>query len=97
MTAAQLTFEFQYELFFQGTPILKRIQNDCHYEFEWPTNVICKKHSGQFREEKCELYNNQTDTAFDLRKLFKDGLIQVCFVSHLKLLIQKLSHSIKSI
>lgn len=61
----------------QGTPILKRIQNDCHYEFEWPTNIICRNHIGQFHEEKCEIYNSQLNTTFDLRNLFKDGLVEV--------------------
>lgn len=81
MTVVQITFDF-IEILYQGTPILKRIQKDCHYEFEWPTNVICRNHIGQFHEEKCEIYNSQLNTTFDLRTLFKDGLIEVGFVSH---------------
>lgn len=61
----------------QGGPILQSIVEDCHYVFEWPTNVICPKHESQFREKSCAIYNDKMNATLDLRKVFKDGIINV--------------------
>lgn len=63
----------------QGTPILQSISNECHYEFEWPTNVMCPNHVGEFKEKKCELYNSQIKHSLNLQGIFKNGLLTVSF------------------
>lgn len=61
----------------QGTPILQRISNECNYEFEWPTNVMCPVHTGQFDGKKCELHNSQINHSINLQSIFKGGLVTV--------------------
>lgn len=65
----------------KGTPILQEILHDCHYRFEWPTNVICPTHDCIFREKTCEVYNDQMDKALDLKQIFNDGILKVGFTS----------------
>lgn len=62
----------------QGTPILQSILDDCHYEFEWPTNIMCPMHVAEFRKNTCDIYNNQTNRATDLKTIFQNGLVKVC-------------------
>ncbi|XP_031627910.1 cation-independent mannose-6-phosphate receptor isoform X2 [Contarinia nasturtii] len=61
----------------KGTPILQSISNECHYEFEWATNIMCPMVNGEFREETCELYNPQINHSLDLRQIFTDGMITI--------------------
>lgn len=61
----------------QGTPILQGISNDCHYEFEWPTNIMCPMHVAEFHKNTCEIYNNQTQQSIDLKTIFQNGIFEV--------------------
>lgn len=38
---------------------------------------MCPMHTGEFRENTCEIYNSQTNQSTDLKSIFKDGLVQV--------------------
>ncbi|XP_055901792.1 cation-independent mannose-6-phosphate receptor [Eupeodes corollae] len=51
----------------KGNPILKSIINDCHYQFIWPTNVICPAHWCQFDVNTCEIINDQLNERYSVR------------------------------
>lgn len=51
----------------QGKPILQTI-TDCHYEFQWTTNVICPSHMCTFNEETCEIINDDINFNYELKK-----------------------------
>lgn len=51
----------------QGKPILQNI-SDCHYEFQWTTNVICPSHMCTFNEETCEIINDDINFNYELKK-----------------------------
>ncbi|XP_069961965.1 cation-independent mannose-6-phosphate receptor [Bactrocera oleae] len=56
-----------------GKPILQTI-TDCHYEFQWTTNVICPSHMCTFNEETCEIINDDINFNYELKKaLFADA------------------------
>lgn len=63
--------------FVQGTPILQGISNECHYEFEWPTNIMCPTQNGEWREKTCEIHNSQINHSLNLQDIFKNGLLKV--------------------
>lgn len=67
-------------MYIQGIPILQDILDNCHYAFEWATNVICPTFISDFREKPCEIYNNQTNATTNLQTIFKDGLISVSYI-----------------
>ncbi|XP_053970167.1 cation-independent mannose-6-phosphate receptor [Anastrepha ludens] len=55
-----------------GTPILQAII-DCHYQFQWATNVICPSHMCNFNEETCEIINDDISIRYNLKTtLFAD-------------------------
>ncbi|XP_023158991.1 cation-independent mannose-6-phosphate receptor-like isoform X1 [Ceratitis capitata] len=49
-----------------GKPILQLI-TDCHYQFEWATNVICPSHMCTFNEEKCEIINDDINYNYEVK------------------------------
>uniref|UniRef100_A0A0K8ULD3 Cation-independent mannose-6-phosphate receptor n=1 Tax=Bactrocera latifrons TaxID=174628 RepID=A0A0K8ULD3_BACLA len=51
----------------RGKLILQAII-DCHYEFQWTTNVICPSHMCAFNEETCEIINNDINFNYELKK-----------------------------
>lgn len=61
----------------QGTPILQGISNDCHYEFDWATNIMCPMHVAEFHTNTCEIYNNQTKQTINLKTIFENGIVKV--------------------
>lgn len=61
----------------QGTPILQEISNDCHYEFDWPTNIMCPMHVAEFHNSTCQIYNSQTNQSIDLKTIFQNGFVKV--------------------
>uniref|UniRef100_A0A8D8IFW6 Cation-independent mannose-6-phosphate receptor n=1 Tax=Culex pipiens TaxID=7175 RepID=A0A8D8IFW6_CULPI len=60
-----------------GNPILQEILHDCHYRFEWPTNVICPGVVAEFRSKTCEIFNAETGATIALLKIFPSGELQV--------------------
>lgn len=76
----------------KGSPILQEISNDCHYEFEWPTNVMCPMHVAEFRKNTCEIHNNQTNQAIDLKSIFQNGLVKVSDIDIFKMTYHSTSH-----
>lgn len=60
-----------------GNPILQEVLHDCHFRFEWPTNVICPGVVAEFRPKTCEVFNAETSTLIALRKIFPGGELQV--------------------
>ncbi|XP_067618879.1 cation-independent mannose-6-phosphate receptor [Eurosta solidaginis] len=50
-----------------GTPILQTII-DCHYQFQWATNVICPSHMCNFNEETCEIINDEINVSYNLKQ-----------------------------
>lgn len=62
----------------RGRPLLTAVHEDCHYGFEWATNVICEEHAVEYRGGvECELYSNRTEQHFDLRRLGDEGNLAV--------------------
>ncbi|KXJ84296.1 hypothetical protein RP20_CCG013618 [Aedes albopictus] len=61
----------------RGVPILQEVMHDCHYRFEWATNVMCQQFTAEFHEKTCSIVSNDTDTAVDLKKIFPDGVLKV--------------------
>ncbi|XP_017465603.1 PREDICTED: cation-independent mannose-6-phosphate receptor [Rhagoletis zephyria] len=61
-----------------GTPRLQTI-TDCHYQFQWATNVICPSHMCNFNEETCEIINDDISERYNLKKaLFAaDGKVKI--------------------
>ena len=52
---------------------------DCHYEFNWATNVICPPHMCDFDDKSCEIKNTELGVSYNLKKasFAKDGKIKV--------------------
>uniref|UniRef100_A0A1A9VU19 Uncharacterized protein n=1 Tax=Glossina austeni TaxID=7395 RepID=A0A1A9VU19_GLOAU len=50
-----------------GLPTLRQI-TDCHYQFSWPTNVICPPHMCIFNENTCEITNEEINVSYNLKK-----------------------------
>lgn len=61
----------------RGTPILQKILHDCHYAFDWATNVICPVHNCEVRKDKCEVFNKEMNLVLDLKKVVPDGILKV--------------------
>ncbi|XP_058444007.1 cation-independent mannose-6-phosphate receptor [Malaya genurostris] len=61
----------------RGNPILQEILHDCHYRFEWPTNVVCPSTKADFTSSDCVIFNGQTKTKVDLRDIFANGALIV--------------------
>lgn len=57
----------------RGAPILQEIMHDCHYRFEWATNVMCPLFGAEFRPKSCEIVSNETGVSVDLKKIFASG------------------------
>ncbi|KAI9584338.1 hypothetical protein GQX74_006233, partial [Glossina fuscipes] len=53
--------------FGRGLPTLRQI-TDCHYQFSWPTNVICPPHMCIFNENTCEITNEEINVSYNLKK-----------------------------
>ncbi|XP_055848636.1 cation-independent mannose-6-phosphate receptor [Episyrphus balteatus] len=51
----------------KGTPVLTSIINDCHYQFIWPTNVICPAHLCEFDVDTCQIINEQLNERYSMR------------------------------
>ncbi|TMW50254.1 hypothetical protein DOY81_004668 [Sarcophaga bullata] len=62
----------------RGKPKLFKIA-DCHYEFNWATNVICPPHMCDFDEKSCEIKNTELGVRYNLKKasFAKDGKIKI--------------------
>lgn len=61
----------------QGNPVLREVLEECHYRFDWPTNVICAEHSIEIRPSNCTLFSNDTNIEFDLKSVTDKGNIEV--------------------
>lgn len=51
----------------KGTPVLTSIANECHYQFIWPTNVICPAHLCEFDVGTCQIINQQLNERYSVR------------------------------
>ncbi|XP_055588262.1 cation-independent mannose-6-phosphate receptor isoform X2 [Uranotaenia lowii] len=56
-----------------GHPVLQEIMHDCHYRFEWATNVMCPDVAASFDGSQCTIKNTETSETVDLKKLFNNG------------------------
>ncbi|XP_062539361.1 cation-independent mannose-6-phosphate receptor [Armigeres subalbatus] len=61
----------------RGLPILQEVMHDCHYRFEWPTNVVCQEFEAEFSDKSCEIVSKDMDTSVDLKKIFPSGELLV--------------------
>ena len=61
----------------EGRPILQEIEHDCHYRFEWATNLICPSHKCEFKKETCEIVNKQLNISANLKNIVGDGVKKV--------------------
>ena len=68
-----LTFQQNY----QGVPILQEVLHNCHYFFNWPTNVICPKYATELNENTCDILNEQLNATVNLKTITKDGILTV--------------------
>lgn len=75
--SATVDFYCDHTVAGHGRPELRAVHEDCHYAFEWPTNVVCAEHSVDYRAGVCELFSNRTQRSFDLRRLGDDGQLGV--------------------
>lgn len=63
----------------RGTPVLQEIVHDCHYSFDWATNVICPVHTCEVRKDKCEVFNKDINKVLELKKIVAGGILNVRF------------------
>uniref|UniRef100_A0A0P6IVT0 Putative cation-independent mannose-6-phosphate receptor n=1 Tax=Aedes aegypti TaxID=7159 RepID=A0A0P6IVT0_AEDAE len=61
----------------RGVPILQEVMHDCHYRFEWATNVMCPQYEGEFHAKTCSIVSNDTDVRVDLKNIFPSGELVV--------------------
>lgn len=64
--------------FLKGKPILQEILHDCHYVYEWGTNVMCPSHLLKFETNECDVFNDQLNTTLNLKKITDNGTVTVC-------------------
>lgn len=55
----------------RGRPVLKSIEDECDYLFEWETNVICQR--AQLEYGNCTLSEKATGASFSLRDVGSSG------------------------
>lgn len=80
----------------KGKPVLKAIAEDCLYEFDWPTNILCPEHAIDLRPASCGVFSNETNIEFDLKTITDNGNIVVRFLeffNRLKMLNVVPNHS----
>lgn len=51
----------------RGRPVLRAVEDECHYTFEWETNVVCKEAVAEYAA--CAVRNAETGGAFNLSSL----------------------------
>lgn len=61
----------------RGNPILKNIEDDCHYQFEWQTNVLCPGGLIEYDKQSCSLKSNETNGQFLLSTIEASGNVTV--------------------
>ena len=68
----------------RGRPVLKSIDDECTYHFEWETNTICKDSVAEFGAN-CVVTNKDTGYSLDLKKLGTDGLVDAPSIGNFSL------------
>lgn len=61
----------------RGKPILQEIQHDCHYVYEWGTNVMCPSHLLKLTADKCDVFNDQLNATLNLKQITDNGTVTV--------------------
>lgn len=59
----------------RGRPVLKEVEDECHFMFHWETNVICKDTMAEYKD--CALRNAETDGEFNLAGIGKAGVTEL--------------------
>uniref|UniRef100_A0A336L4R6 CSON004175 protein n=1 Tax=Culicoides sonorensis TaxID=179676 RepID=A0A336L4R6_CULSO len=60
-----------------SVPVLKEVQEGCHYIFNWKTNKICEPEKCTYISETCSLTNPDLDANVKLKDIFNGSNIQV--------------------
>jgi insulin-like growth factor 2 receptor len=59
-----------------GNPVLQGIE-DCEYEFDFPTNILCNEQSVDIENKSCNLVNDKIKVSVDLKLFGSDGVYKV--------------------
>ncbi|KAG4079051.1 hypothetical protein HA402_001706 [Bradysia odoriphaga] len=61
----------------RGKPILQENMHDCHYVYEWGTNVMCPSHLLKLTTDKCDVFNDQLNATLNLKQITDNGTVTV--------------------
>ncbi|KAJ6638492.1 Cation-independent mannose-6-phosphate receptor, partial [Pseudolycoriella hygida] len=61
----------------RGKPILQEVLQDCHYVFDWATNIMCPTHLLKFDAENCDIFNDQLNATLNLKQITDKGIVSV--------------------
>jgi insulin-like growth factor 2 receptor len=60
-----------------GHPVLQEIEHDCHYRFDWATNIICPAFRSQKNDRDCVIHNEQIHRHLSLKDVFSGTTISL--------------------
>lgn len=67
----------------RGRPVLQSIEDECHFLFDWETNVVCPARSIPFDTKTCSLTNaNVTGGTFNVSEIGTGGSVKVREISY---------------
>jgi insulin-like growth factor 2 receptor len=60
-----------------GSPVLQEVMHDCHYRFDWATNIICPAFRSQKNDRDCVIHNEQIGRHLSLKDVFAGDKISL--------------------
>jgi hypothetical protein len=61
----------------QGNPVLQEVKHECHYEFDWATNIICPSFRSKVNNQDCVIHNEEINRSLNLKDIFAGEKISV--------------------